>query len=542
MYDFVVVANRLPVDQVTDADGHACWQRSPGGLVTALHPLMKRRGGAWIGWHGSSGPAPEPFDNDGVRLQAVELSEEEIDSYYEGQSNATIWPLYHDAVETPVFDRAWRDAYRVVNQRFAQEAARLAAPGATVWVHDYHLQLVPGMLRALRPDLKIGFFLHIPFPPVELFMRLPLRAEILEGLLGADLIGFQQPLAAQNFLRLCRLLLGLRTEASRITVGDRQVVSAAFPISIDAEEITGMAHDPLVRERAEQIRAELGHPQTILLGVDRLDYTKGIEQRLTAYGELLTEHSLDPASTVLVQVAVPSRQRIAQYQTLRERVERTVGRINGEHAEVGRSAVHYLHRSYSREELVALYLAADVMVVTPLRDGMNLVAKEYVAARVDGDGALVLSEFAGAAAELRQAYQVNPHDVDRLKETLMRAVTAEVRERRRRMRAMRTQVHRNDVNRWARNFLSALEDPARALPVAQPDTPTVPPQPTSNHDIPAERHPVEAETRVETRPAEHVAYPVPQRAADHSHRVPAVRHPYSTAGWGVASGRPSRSG
>jgi trehalose 6-phosphate synthase len=455
---FVVVANRLPVDQVTAPSGRE-WRRSPGGLVTALHPVLVGQHGTWVGWAGGVGEAPKPFELDGIRLHPVPLSAVDLERYYEGQSNACIWPLYHDAVETPVYKRRWREAYRTVNARFADAAAEVAAPGATVWVQDYQLQLVPAMLRERRPDLRIGFFLHIPFPPIELFMQMPLRAEVLRGLLGADLVGFQQRLAAQNFVRLARHLLGLRYEGTTIDVDGRPVKAGAFPISIDVREMQAMATSPSVQARAKQIRAELGDPKTILLGVDRLDYTKGIELRLKAFRELLSEGRLSVPDTVMVQVATPSRERVEHYQALRVKVEREVGRINGEFGRVGVPAVHYLHQSYSRSELAALYCAADVMMVTPLRDGMNLVAKEYVAARADAGGALVLSEFAGAATELRQAFLCNPHDPDGVKDALLRAVEVDEVEAARRMRTMQRHLRSHDVRHWAKSFLTALGVP-----------------------------------------------------------------------------------
>jgi trehalose 6-phosphate synthase len=452
---FVVVANRLPVDEVTTASGRE-WRRSPGGLVTALHPVLVARGGTWVGWAGGVGDPPEPFELEGVRLHPVGLDAIDLERYYEGHSNASIWPLYHDAVETPVYRRRWRESYREVNARFAAAAAEVAAPGATVWVQDYQLQLVPAMLREQRPDLRIGFFLHIPFPPIELFMQLPGRAEVLRGLLGADLVGFQQKLAAQNFVRLARHLLGLRYQGQVVRVDDRQVKSGAFPISIDTAEMAQLAANPAVQARAKQIRAELGDPATVLLGVDRLDYTKGIELRLKAFRELLAERRLSVPESVMVQVATPSRERVEHYQTLRIRVEREVGRINGEFGRVGVPAVHYLHQSYSRTELAALYCAADVMMVTPLRDGMNLVAKEYVAARADTGGALVLSEFAGAATELRQAFLCNPYDPEAVKEAVLAAVTVEPPEAIRRIRVMQRHLHSHNVDRWARSFLAEL--------------------------------------------------------------------------------------
>jgi trehalose 6-phosphate synthase len=457
-YEFVVVANRLPVDEVVADDGSRGWQRSPGGLVSALQPIARSRGGAWIGWTGQPGDAPEPFDADGMHLHPVALSEDDVDRYYEGQSNATIWPLFHDAVEQPTHRRPWRQAYEAVNRRFAAAAAQLAAPGGTVWIHDYQLMLAPAMLRELRPDLRIGFFLHIPFPPIELFMQLPRRAELLRGLLGADLVGFQRPLAAQNFLQLTGRLLGLDPRDDHVVHEGRVVTARAFPISIDVAEVEDLAADPGVRAEARRVRTELGGERRLLLGVDRLDYTKGIEQRLEAYGELLADKTVSNDDVVLVQVATPSRMRVQEYQELRARVEREVGRINGEFGAVGQVPVHYLFQSMSRADLVALYLAADVMVITPLRDGMNLVAKEYVAARHDELGALVLSEFAGAAAELETAFLVNPHDVEDLKQGITDALHADNDALAERMRPMRAQVRENGIDKWARDFLAALSD------------------------------------------------------------------------------------
>ncbi len=471
--NFVVVASRLPVDRVEGPDGQPEWQPSPGGLVTALEPVMRKAGGAWIGWSGDAGPAPGAFEADGMHLVGLALSETEVRHFYEGFCNATLWPLYHDVIAPPQFHRRWWEAYVTVNRRFAQAAAEQAAPGATVWVHDYQLQLVPRMLREQRDDVRIGFFNHIPFPGYEIFAQLPWRRQVVEGLLGADLLGFQRRADATNFLRACRRAVGLVTKGSTVRVeepgGPREVHAAAFPISIDAEGLAEIARRDEVGKRAREIREALGEPSLVLLGVDRLDYTKGILHRLRAYGELVDEGRLGPRP-VLVQVASPSRERVEAYQTLREEVEGTVGRINGQHGEVGYAPVHYLHQSYPREEMAALYLAADVMLVTPLRDGMNLVAKEYVAARYDEGGTLVLSEFTGAADELAGAFLVNPHDIEGMKNAIVRAATATTpAEARRRMRAMRRRVREHDVARWAANFLYSLRggpDPSSAASAA----------------------------------------------------------------------------
>jgi trehalose 6-phosphate synthase len=455
--EFVVVANRLPVDKVAGPNGTASWRRSPGGLVSAIAPVMRNRKGVWLGWAGVTDQKLDPFTEDGMDLVPIPQSANEVALFYEGFSNATLWPLYHDVIAAPVYKRTYWDAYVRVNQRFAEAAAEAAAPGALVWVQDYQLQLVPAMLRALRPDLRIGFFLHIPFPPLELFQQLPWRRQIIEGLLGADLVGFQQPGAAANFLRLARRHHGVRVQGSFAEVAGRTVRAHAFPISVDVNELADLVSRPKVWRRAGELRNDLGAPK-IMLGVDRLDYTKGISQRLQAFGELLRDGDLKPGEAVFVQIATPSRERVEQYRLLRDEIEQQVGRINGEYASIGSPVIHYMHSSYDRDELTALYLAADVMVVTPLRDGMNLVAKEYVATRQDLHGALVLSEFAGAADELKQAYLVNPYDIDGLKLALLAALRADPAQQARRMRAMRRQVTTHDVDRWALEFLAALEE------------------------------------------------------------------------------------
>ncbi|RLP80687.1 alpha,alpha-trehalose-phosphate synthase (UDP-forming) [Mycetocola lacteus] len=479
-FDFVVVANRLPVDRYTTAEGEPGWRTSPGGLVTALTPVMERLGGAWVGWAGADTEGISPFTHNGTRIVPVPLSAEEVESYYEGFSNDTLWPLYHDVIAPPTYHREWWDSYVKVNRRFAEAAAETANERATVWVHDYQLQLVPGMLRELRPDLTIGFFNHIPFPAYGLFSQLPWRTQIIEGLLGADVIGFQRVADASNFTRAVRRLVGYETKGTSVYVPlesdsapgqtggyrrggpTRHVLAKHFPISIDSASFEALARTPEVQARAAEIRSDLGGSGKILFGVDRLDYTKGIRHRLKAYGELLADGRIDPADVTLIQVASPSRERVETYRQLRDEIELTVGRINGDFGQIGHSAVHYLHHGYPREEMVALYLASDVMLVTALRDGMNLVAKEYVATRFDQDGVLVLSEFAGASDDLTQALLINPHDIEGLKDTIMTAINMPQPERAKRMKSMRKKVRENDVERWSTAFLAELERSAAA--------------------------------------------------------------------------------
>ncbi len=457
--DLVIVANRLPVDRVTLPDGGVEWRPSPGGLVTAIEPVMRANDGTWIGWPGGTEQDLEPFEADGLHLVPMSMTQDEIEGHYEGFSNGTLWPLYHDLVAKPEFHREWWDSYMSVNRRFAEKAAEIASEGATVWVHDYQLQLVPQMLRELRPDLRIGFYLHIPFPPAELFQQLPWRRQLLEGLLGADLLGFQLPGGAGNFVRLVRQRVGHKTHRDLVYLPDgRTVRAAAFPISIDAAGFEELAQSDAVAARAKAIREALGNPRKIFLGIDRLDYTKGIYARLRAFSELIADGHLDVEDAVFVQVAVPSREQVEQYRILRDDIDRLVGRINGDLGRIGRPAISYLHSSYPREEMAALYRAADVMVVTPYRDGMNLVAKEYVACRFEDDGALVLSEFAGAADELRQAWLINPYDINGMKSALLEAYQAPPKELTRRMRAMRKTIRQHDVAAWAASFMDELSD------------------------------------------------------------------------------------
>ena len=455
--DLVIVANRLPVDRVTNDDGTPGWRTSPGGLVTAIEPVMRANDGTWIGWPGGTDQDLEPFEFDGLSLVPMTMTDDEIENFYEGFSNATLWPLYHDVVAKPAFHREFWDAYVSVNRRFAEKAAEFAAEGATVWVHDYQLQLVPQMLRELRPDVKIGFYLHIPFPPAELFQQLPWRRQILEGLLGADLVGFQLPGGAANFVRLVRQRVGHKTHRDLVYLPDGRAVRAgAFPISIDSAGFEELARSEEVEARAIEIREALGNPRKLFLGIDRLDYTKGIVARLRAFAELVEEGSLEVEDAVFVQVATPSRERVEQYRILRDEIDRLVGHVNGDLGKIGQPVISYLHASYPREEMAALYRAADVMVVTPFRDGMNLVAKEYVACRYENDGALVLSEFAGASDELRQAWLVNPYDINGMKTALMEAWNAPERDLTRRMKAMRKTIIQHDVAAWADAFLAEL--------------------------------------------------------------------------------------
>ncbi|MEQ8769760.1 MAG: trehalose-6-phosphate synthase [Phycisphaerales bacterium] len=450
----VVVANRLPVRRVRDDEGDR-WVTSPGGLVAAVHPLLRERGGSWVGWDGTAGKGPDPFDHEGFRVHPVGVSADELENFYYGFSNETVWPLYHDCIRAPQYHRRWWRAYQRVNERFADGAVEAAGEHDTVWIHDYQLQLVPGLVRERRPGARIGFFNHIPFPPEELFAKLPWRRQILEGLLGADLVGFQTKLAAKNFARSARQLTSATGTDTTLQFEGRTIRVGAFPISIDAGAFEEKVNEERTRRAAEKLSSDFGG-RRVILGVDRLDYTKGIDVRLRAYEEMLRRGRVKVEDVIYVQIAVPTREKVDEYADLRSSVNELVGRINGTYATMENIAVHYVYRSLPFDELVGCYRAADVMTVTPFRDGMNLVAKEYVATRTDGSGVLVLSEFAGAALELKQALLVNPHDVDGIADALERALALDEADARKRMASMRRIVRAHDVYAWSDAFLGRL--------------------------------------------------------------------------------------
>jgi trehalose 6-phosphate synthase len=455
----VAVANRLPVHHGPDG-----WELSPGGLVTALRPVMTTRGGAWVGWDGGSKGIPATLPDLSVDLVPVRLSAEQVRRYYHGFANATLWPLLHDAIEKPRYERTWWQAYRQVNATFADAALRALKDrdGAVGWVHDYHLMLVPHMIRDQLAGERVGFFLHVPWPPPDIFARLPWREEVLLGLLGADVVAFHAERYRKNFLAACARLLaghGVEVSAARVTLADgRSVSTLTAPVSIDVDEFRRHATD---NKTEEQIRA-IGNQfagRKLVLGVDRLDYTKGIVERLLAV-ELLLERRLGcRTGMAFLQVAVPSRDDVREYRELRATVERHIGRINGRFTEPGRDVpIHYLHRSLPPQQLAAYYASADALLVTPLIDGMNLVAKEYVIVQQArrGSGSLVLSEFTGAAAELHQAVQCNPFDVEGLSQRIEHALEMSRQSRRSALAAMARRVRSHDVHRWVEGQIAAI--------------------------------------------------------------------------------------
>ena len=456
----LIVSNRLPVT-VRVADGRATVRRSVGGLATGLHGPHERSGGLWIGWPGTveglSASALADVDRQLAELRTVPLSLDatEVSTFYEHISNGVLWPICHDRLDQlPLSVDGW-DVYESANARYADAVAAHYRPGDAVWVHDYHLMRVPALLRERIPDAKIGFFLHIPFPNPEIFFTLPTRRWLVEGMLGADLIGFHTRRYHGHFRAALRRLFSIEADAQGVVPWkDRRVRIGVFPMSVDAADIAQRAAASDVTAKVAEFRKP---HERLLVGIDRLDYTKGIPRRLLAIERLLTSHPEWKERVRLIQVAVPSRDGVGAYRRFRGEVESAVGRINGEFATPNWTPIQYIHRSVSSTILLALYRAADVMLVTPVRDGMNLVAKEFLASRIDEDGVLVLSEFAGAADELRDALIVNPYDIEETAEAIHRALTMESGERTRRMRALRATVREHDVHRWVAGFLSALE-------------------------------------------------------------------------------------
>ena len=455
-----IVANRLPVEFHVGSG----WRPSPGGLVSALGPALRDLEAVWVGWRGSDAPADGfgPWQGlPGNAYREIPLTQREVNRYYDGVCNGALWPLYHGAPIEPVFRDDDFEVYRRVNRRFVDDVADGAPAGAVVWVHDYQLQLVPALLREARPDLRIGFFLHVPFPHPAAFDALPWKDSVLRGVLGADLIGFQTTASAERFIdEVCRRLPATRVAQGLLLhepAGARRVTVDVFPVGADAARFSGLAGAPAVRTAALAIRSDFGAPEQILLGVDRLDYTKGIDGRIRAVTELLKSDDFRRRDIQFIQVAVPSRGDIAAYRRLRATVEATLQAANAELAALGLRPIHYIHEALESERLAALYIAADVMLVTSLADGMNLVSKEFVACRRDEDGRLVLSRTAGAAAQLRDAWLVDSSDPDDLKRGIGEAIRAGADEARDRMRRLRRAVFAADARHWARSFLGRLD-------------------------------------------------------------------------------------
>jgi len=461
MDGLLIVSNRLPVVAKLE-HGQMHIHNSSGGLATALKGPHEQGDSIWIGWPGDV----KKFDEKQLakleenlsqhRLSPVYLTHDEIKQFYEGFSNGVLWPLYHYLSDKVDLD-AWVNwkAFVEVNQKFATQVIKQYKPGNVIWIHDYQLSLLPGMLRKLLPEAKIGFFLHIPFPSSEVFRILPWRLEILEGMLGADLIGFHTYSYVRHFSTSLLHLLDIAPQGNHVFYANREIKLGAFPIGIDVGFFDRLAKDDDVVKEVELIKSE-NPGRKLLLGVDRLDYTKGIVRRLLAVERFLEREPKWHGKIRFIQVVVPSRGKVDAYDQLRQTLDGLVGRINGAYGSVISVPIHYLYKSLSEKQLVALYLATDLMLVSPLRDGMNLVAKEFVASRIDEDGVLLLSEFAGASVELVESLIFNPYDVDRFSLFINKALTMSQDERQTRMRDLRRRVQAFDSHRWAETFIEAL--------------------------------------------------------------------------------------
>lgn len=463
----LVVSNRLPI-VLEKKNGSWGLKPGSGGLISALAPVLSHRGGVWIGWPGlplERGGAWEEVMAEGYRERGYELvpvllSPEEVKGFYEGFSNGILWPLFHDLLGQCNFDPSFWYAYLKVNQKFADCVVRHTEPGDFVWVQDYQLIHVAERMRRKSEAPRVGFFLHIPFPPLDILLKLPWRGEILKALLAYDLLGFQTPRDTRNFLTCIESLLpDARIDESgpisEVHLGSRVVRVGAFPIGIDFRSFEDSARSDEVTTRMQELRQRIG-PAQLVVGIDRLDYTKGLIERLRAFRNALERHPELRKNAIFFQVVVPSREGVPEYQTLKADIERLVGEINGEFSSAGRVPVHYHYKSLTRRDLIALYRMAQVCFVTSIKDGMNLVAKEFCAAQVDGRGVLVLSEFAGAAAQLQcGALLVNPHDIEGMADALKAAFDMSEEERRQRMARMRDIVREQDIFWWVDYYLQA---------------------------------------------------------------------------------------
>ena len=468
MNRLIIVSNRLPF--ALDSAGDDLWTVTPavGGVVSAVEPVLRERGGTWIGWPGIAGKIPQGPLGDATRdagynIVPVALSETERDEFYYGYSNEVIWPLFHDLQNFCNFEPTYWQAYKQVNERYADAIIRNARPDDFIWVHDYHLMYVAQALREQSTSQNLSaltFFLHIPFPPYDIFSKLPQQRRLLRALLQFDLLGFQTRRDVRNFLQCVRRVMPdakvlSRGETHVIRFEMRKIRVGHFPIGIDFDSFENAAQSEAVAQRSQQLRASFPDCQ-LMLGLDRLDYSKGIPERLRSFRNALERYPEMRSRVVLIQIVVPSRVEIPRYHEFKGRIDRLVGDINGRFSTSTWIPVQYHFRGLDREDLLAHYRACDIAFITPLKDGMNLVAKEYCACRVHEDGALILSQFAGAAEQLKpDALLVNPYDVEQMADTIVKAFRMGPVERTARMKRMRRMIHKENVFRWVDSFLKA---------------------------------------------------------------------------------------
>src|SRR5213083_571820 len=468
MNRLILVSNRLPF--ALEQAGESQWSvtPSPGGLVSALGPVLRGRGGTWSGWPGVAGEIPDaPFAkatrDAGYEVVPVALSEAERDEFYYGYSNEVIWPLFHDLQNFCHFEPAYWETYKTVNERYAEAIARHCKPGDFIWVHDYHLMYVAQALRERGLSRKLSgltFFLHIPFPPFDIFSKLPHQQRLLRALLQFDLLGFQTRRDVRNFIQCVRRVMSeakvvARRDLQLIRFEDREICVGYFPIGIAFDSFEKSARSDSVEQRAQRLRATFPGCQ-LILGSDRLDYSKGIPERLRAFRTALERYPELSGRVVLIQIVVPSRVEIPRYHEFKQRIDRLVGDINGRFSTSTWLPVQYHFRCLERDDLLAHYRACDIAFITPLKDGMNLVAKEYCACRIEEDGVLILSQFAGAAEQLKPgALLVNPYDIEEMADTILKAFRMSRADRSARMKRMRHMVQKENVFWWVDSFLRA---------------------------------------------------------------------------------------
>jgi len=456
----IVLSNRAPI-RIISEDGQQRIEPTVGGVGATFLRLLEHYGGVWIAWSGSkSAPAPMLMPPGEPRFSMVfpPLTERDISFYYHGMCNRGLWPLMHLMPQNCHFRSAHWNNYKAVNDLFARVTADQAAAHDRVWIQDFHLALVPALLRKRRPSLPIGIFWHVPWPPESFFRIFPWRRELLEGMLGSDLVGFHTVAYADHFVDSCARICGLDVDrhARLVSFQGRTVTVQAFPLGIPADYFAQLAQSQRVQARVRRIRSALAS-EIVILGVDRLDYTKGILERVEGFERFLELNPAYHKRVAYVQIAVPSRTKVDDYAQLKRQLDERVGRVVGRFSSEGWVPIRYLYTQFGAEELVSYYQAADVALLTPLRDGMNLVAKEYIASRNADHGVLILSEFAGAAEELKEALLVNPYDMDAIAASLKQALTMTAEERGARMSALRARVHGNNLEHWSQNFLSLLE-------------------------------------------------------------------------------------
>ncbi|MEM8565498.1 MAG: bifunctional alpha,alpha-trehalose-phosphate synthase (UDP-forming)/trehalose-phosphatase [Bacteroidota bacterium] len=458
----IIVSNRLPVKVIQQDNGELEYKASEGGLATGLGSVYKQGDNIWVGWPGiyfdstdQEKEATEKLKTE--NMKPVSLTEEEIELYYEGFSNETLWPTFHYFNQNALYKKSYWQAYERVNHKFCEEVVASANPDDTIWIHDYQLLLLPGLIREHLPEVSIGFFLHIPFPSFEVFRLLPWRRQLLDGVLGSDLIGFHTYDDMRHFLSAVSRICFISNQHGQLNKDGRTVEVDSFPMGIDYDKYANSSASPETLSREVKYRTSLGG-QKLMLSIDRLDYSKGIPARLEIFDLFLEKYPEYVGKVSIMMVVVPSRDTVDQYKDLKEEIDLLVGRINGKYGSVNWTPIHYFYRSFPLNDLSAFYRMADVALVTPMRDGMNLVCKEYVASRLDKRGVLILSEMAGASKELSEAIIVNPNDKHHVRDAIKRALEMTEEEQMRHMEIMQASLKRYNIHHWVNLFMERLRD------------------------------------------------------------------------------------